>query len=144
MSHISSKAEYAVVACAALAKSYGTDNTLGKIPKIAEEYGMPKRFLVQILIQLKGIGLVASTRGAAGGYQFIVDPAKVTVTTILDCINGVPPKKHESNADAKSPIVKRLATCVERADSARRKIYQDMTLADLAGIKAKKPKPKSR
>ena len=39
MSHISSKAEYAVVACAALAKSYGTDNPLGKISKIAEEHG---------------------------------------------------------------------------------------------------------
>ena len=30
---------------------------------------IPERYLVQILLQLKGAGLVASTRGASGGYR---------------------------------------------------------------------------
>ena len=37
-----------------------------RIRKIAEEHGIPSRFLVQILLQLKGAGLVISTRGAVG------------------------------------------------------------------------------
>ena len=39
------------------------------IREISEAYGIPERYLVQILLQLKGAGLVASTRGAAGGYR---------------------------------------------------------------------------
>ena len=34
----------------------------------------PRGFLVQILLQLKGAGLVQSTRGAAGGYQLASRP----------------------------------------------------------------------
>ena len=39
------------------------------IRDISEVYGIPERYLVQILLQLKGAGLVASTRGATGGYR---------------------------------------------------------------------------
>jgi hypothetical protein len=35
--------------------------------QIAARHGIPSRFLVQILLQLKGAGLVASTRGVVGG-----------------------------------------------------------------------------
>jgi len=34
---------------------------------------------VQILLQLKGAGLVTSTRGAAGGYQLLKPPDQVTL-----------------------------------------------------------------
>ena len=37
--------------------------------EIAEQHGIPERYLVQILLQLKGSGLVLSTRGALGGYR---------------------------------------------------------------------------
>ncbi len=40
-----------------------------RIREIAESHGIPERYLVQILLQLKGAGLVHSTRGAAGGYR---------------------------------------------------------------------------
>ena len=35
--------------------------------RLAEEHGIPARFLVQILLQLKNASLVVSTRGAQGG-----------------------------------------------------------------------------
>jgi len=37
------------------------------VKTIADHHGIPQRFLVQILLQLKGAGYVTSIRGAAGG-----------------------------------------------------------------------------
>ncbi len=65
---ISAKAEYACLAVLALARR-GPDSSALHIREISQECGIPERYLVQILLQLKGAGLVASTRGAGGGYR---------------------------------------------------------------------------
>ena len=65
---VSAKTDYACLAMLELAAHYGSKEPL-RIRTIADEHGIPSRFLVQILLQLKGAGFVASTRGAAGGYN---------------------------------------------------------------------------
>ena len=55
---------------------------------IAEQHGIPARFLVQILLQLKSSGIVASTRGAAGGYQLVRDPSQITLAEVMDVMEG--------------------------------------------------------
>jgi Rrf2 family protein len=70
-----------------LAASYGSGEPV-RIATIAEAHGIPSRFLVQILLQLKGAGLVASTRGAAGGYQLIKDPAEISLADVMSVIEG--------------------------------------------------------
>src|SRR3954452_14365815 len=65
---VSAKAEYACIAMLELAANYG-DSQPVRVKSIADHHGIPQRFLVQILLQLKGAGYVTSTRGAAGGYQ---------------------------------------------------------------------------
>ena len=67
---ISAKTEYACIAMLELASQYGSGEPV-RIRRIAERHDVPSRFLVQILLQLKGAGLVASDRGAAGGYLLI-------------------------------------------------------------------------
>ena len=62
---ISAKAEYACVAMLELAANFAEPQPL-RIKAIADSQGIPQRFLVQILLQLKTAGLVASVRGAAG------------------------------------------------------------------------------
>ncbi len=62
------KTEYACLAVLELARAFDLGEPV-RIRTIADEHGIPSRFLVQILLQLKGAGLVSSTRGAAGGYQ---------------------------------------------------------------------------
>ena len=47
----------------------GRESSPLRIREISEAYRIPERYLVQILLQLKGAGLVVSTRGAAGGYR---------------------------------------------------------------------------
>ena len=65
---VSAKTEYACIAMLELAAQYGSAEPV-RIRRIAERHDVPPRFLVQILLQLKGAGLVASVRGAAGGYH---------------------------------------------------------------------------
>src|SRR5688500_18974927 len=64
---LSAKAQYACVAMADLACSYQDPNPV-HLKHIADKHGISQRFLVQIMLQLKGAGLVDSTRGVAGGY----------------------------------------------------------------------------
>ena len=56
---------------------------------IAEGHGVPSRFLVQILLQLKSAGLVQSIRGAAGGYQLAKEPEEIS---LLDVMNVIDPE----------------------------------------------------
>ena len=59
-----------------------------QLRRIADEHGIPQRFLVQILLQLKGAGFVASTRGAAGGYQLIKPPHQISLGEVMTVIEG--------------------------------------------------------
>jgi Rrf2 family transcriptional regulator, cysteine metabolism repressor len=83
---ISAKAEYACAAMLELAASYG-DPAPVRIKSIADAQGISARFLVQILLQLKTAGLVASVRGAAGGYQLARSPESITLAQIINAID---------------------------------------------------------
>jgi Rrf2 family protein len=84
---VSAKTEYACLALLELAARYDSGEPV-RIRAIAEEHGIPSRFLVQILLQLKGAGFVASTRGAAGGYQLIKPPEDITLGEVMAVIEG--------------------------------------------------------
>ena len=84
---VSAKAEYACLAVLALARQ-GPEAPPLRIREISEEYGIPERYLVQILLQLKGAGLVASTRGALGGYRLARPASSISLSEILDVIDG--------------------------------------------------------
>ena len=62
---VSAKTEYACIAVLELAARHGRGEPV-RIRDIADAHGIPSRFLVQILLQLKTAGLVQSVRGAAG------------------------------------------------------------------------------
>src|SRR5215470_9619406 len=83
---ISAKAEYACVAMIELALNYRDPQPV-RIKAIADAQGIPQRFLVQILLQLKTAGLVASVRGAAGGYQLARPPQSVTLAEVIAAID---------------------------------------------------------
>jgi Rrf2 family protein len=128
---ISAKTEYACIAMIDLAAAYGSGVPVG-ISKIAERHGMPSRFLVQILMQLKGAGLVSSTRGAAGGYNMIVEPSSINLGQVMDIIDGnISTDKWECNASDDSPAVKALVKNWTEAEKCKRQILDDLTFADL-------------
>ena len=90
---ISAKAEYACVAVLDLSLRYGQPDPV-RLTDIAHPNEIPERFLVQILLQLKGAGFVTSLRGASGGYRLAVDPKEISIWDIVQTIDG-PAVSHE-------------------------------------------------
>jgi Rrf2 family protein len=83
---ISQKAKYALRALAALARA--DDRTPMLIGDIAEQQKIPKKFLEQILLDLKHRGLVVSKRGKEGGYLLLKPAEEITFGEILRMIDG--------------------------------------------------------
>lgn len=85
--HVSAKTEYACIAMLELAASFTAGEPV-QLRRIAKSHGIPSRFLVQILLQLKNAGLVSSTRGAAGGYRLARNPADISMLDVVEAIEG--------------------------------------------------------
>ncbi|MTE00219.1 Rrf2 family transcriptional regulator [Paracoccus sp. YIM 132242] len=58
------------------------------IEKIARRSDTPKRFLEQILLELRNAGMVSSIRGRSGGYLLIKRPADISISELLRLIDG--------------------------------------------------------
>ncbi len=83
---LSLKAQYALKAVIALARN-GTDE-VQLTADIAETQAIPKKFLEQILLDLKHNGVVVSRRGKAGGYMLRKSPDLITFGEILRIVEG--------------------------------------------------------
>jgi Rrf2 family protein len=55
---------------------------------IAKQQGISAKYLEQLLIPLKGAGLVSSIRGARGGYKLTKDPGEITLYDIVKVLEG--------------------------------------------------------
>lgn len=55
---------------------------------IAERTGLPQPYLEQILLALKGAGLVRSKRGVGGGYVLAREPEAITLAQIVSAVDG--------------------------------------------------------
>jgi Rrf2 family cysteine metabolism transcriptional repressor len=83
---LTNKSEYALLALVALARNYPKGLVSGDF--LAEQQGIPKRFLQQILFALKQGGFVRSVKGKAGGYMLARDPRRVSVAEIVRFFEG--------------------------------------------------------
>jgi Rrf2 family protein len=86
---LSLRGEYALRALIVLGLSYRPkgDSVL-RIQTISDQQNIPKRFLEQILNELKSVGILESKRGVAGGYRLRVPPEKVTLAEVIRHIEG--------------------------------------------------------
>jgi Rrf2 family protein len=125
---LSAKTEYACLAMLQLAEDYGGGEPV-QIRRIADEHGIPSRFLVQILLQLKGASLVASTRGAAGGYRLARPPGEITLADVIEVIEG--DDRPQTNAGKQTPLVGALLHICRELSNAQHDRLDDTTLADL-------------
>lgn len=55
---------------------------------IAERTALPQPYLEQILLALKGAGLVRSKRGVGGGYVLARDPEQIKLSEIVSAVDG--------------------------------------------------------
>ena len=127
--NISAKTEYACIAMLELACQYAGKKPV-RIRSIAQRHGIPARFLVQILLQLKAAGLVQSTRGAAGGYRLARDPAQVTLRDVTQILDGQP-ATITSKAENTTSISTTLIDIFNHFRSQQTEMLQTITLAEL-------------
>lgn len=83
---ISKKTKYAIKALVVLGKNYG--QLPMQIFRIAEEEQIPKKFLEQILLDLRNAGLLYSKKGAGGGYSLNKDPKEIFLVQIMRVTDG--------------------------------------------------------
>jgi Rrf2 family protein len=83
---ISAKGEYAIKAMLDLAMHRA--GGLVPIQEIAARQSIPQRYLEQVLLALKGAGLLTSKRGSSGGYHLTRSPEQITVGQVLRAVEG--------------------------------------------------------
>lgn len=85
---LSVRGEYALRAMQVLARDYQDDDSVVRIQEISTKQNIPKRFLEQILNDLKSASIVESKRGVAGGYRLRRPPEKISLAEIIRHIEG--------------------------------------------------------
>jgi Rrf2 family cysteine metabolism transcriptional repressor len=84
---LSHKLEYACRVLAQLARTYGQDK-LAHIDQLAEAEKIPANYLVQILNELRGAGLIISKRGKQGGYALARRPERIGLDEIVAAVDS--------------------------------------------------------
>jgi len=83
---VSTRGDYASRALLSLAL-HGAD-TPTSVRDIAERTALPQPYLEQILLALKGAGLVRSKRGVGGGYVLARPPEDISLAQIVSAVDG--------------------------------------------------------
>ncbi len=83
---VSTRGDYASRALLSLVLN--EDGTPTSVRDIAERTGLPQPYLEQILLALKGAGLVRSKRGVGGGYILAKPPEDITVGMVVSAVDG--------------------------------------------------------
>jgi Rrf2 family protein len=84
---VSTRGDYASRALLSLAL-HDAQTTPTSVRDIAERTGLPQPYLEQILLALKGAGLVRSKRGVGGGYVLARAPEEITLAQIVSAVDG--------------------------------------------------------
>ncbi len=83
---VSTRGDYASRALLSLALHRSEGPT--SVRDIAERTGLPQPYLEQILLALKGAGLVRSKRGVGGGYVLAQEPEEMSLARIVSAVDG--------------------------------------------------------
>ncbi len=84
---VSTRGDYASRALLSLSL-HGGDTSPTSVRDIAERTALPQPYLEQILLALKGAGIVKSKRGVGGGYILARPPAEITLAQIVSAVDG--------------------------------------------------------
>jgi Rrf2 family iron-sulfur cluster assembly transcriptional regulator len=83
---VSTRGDYAARALLSLALH--SEDRPTSVKEIAERTSLPQPYLEQILLAVKGAGLVQSKRGVGGGYVLARPPEQITLAEIMAAVDG--------------------------------------------------------
>jgi Rrf2 family protein len=135
---VSTRGDYAARALLSLALSgSGPDSpTPRSVREIAERTALPQPYLEQILLALKGAGLVRSKRGVGGGYLLARPPSEITLSQIVSAVDG-PIQLGDFGEPHRNGACDHEGQCVllalwSAAGDHMRRFLDSFTLADIA------------
>jgi Rrf2 family protein len=134
----STKGEYGVRLMVQLGRRYGTGPA--SLAEIAQDEDLPRAYLEQLVTSLRDAGLVASTRGARGGYELTAHPSQVRMSDVLRALEGpIAPMICASDSDEHASC-DRSARCTVnvlwiRVRDAITGTLDSITLADLVPVR---------
>ena len=114
------KGKYGLKAMLALAKEQGRGPVL--IGALADQDRIPKKFLENILLELKHRGLVQSKKGPHGGYQLSRSPDRISVGEIIRALDGPLALVSCVSQTAYAPCDE----CVTERDCVVRRVFQQV------------------
>jgi Rrf2 family protein len=128
---LSAKADYAIRAAVELAAA-GEGPIKGE--RIASAQDIPPKFLENILLDLKQSGLIASRRGAEGGYWLARPADEVSLADIIRAVEG--PLANVRGARPEDLEYRGAAESLKQVFIAMRAnlraVLEEVTLADVA------------
>jgi Rrf2 family protein len=130
------KSDYAIRALAELAVR-STKGSLVTAEELATAQGIPRRFLLGILAELRKDGLVSSQRGIDGGYTLGQPPGDITLADVIRSVDG-PLAQIGDERPGEITYVGAAAVLSEVWVAVRaslRAVLEEVTLADLAAGK---------
>jgi Rrf2 family protein len=126
---ISQKAHYAVRAALDLTL-YAPVDRGARSSEIARRTGVPEKFLEAVLRDLAKAGVAASKRGPDGGHWLARDPSRLTVSAIVQAIDGpLSPARRTSRSTA--PEAACIIALWKKAEQAVLGVLDKVTLDDL-------------
>lgn len=84
---ISAKEAYAYKAVLQLAIQYEFERPV-RLGELSQAQGIPKKFLVQILLRLIDAQIVRSKRGTLGGYYLARNPGSISLLDVLQAVDS--------------------------------------------------------
>jgi Rrf2 family protein len=124
---ISARCDYACKALLELALHWPSKAPI-QVHAISEKQDIPMKYLVQILLQLKRMGLVESIRGKQGGYILAKTPNRISLGEVMREIGG--PLLPVVNSAAKVGSV--FATIWNEVEEAMAKVLDKITFEDIS------------
>jgi len=128
--NLSARTQYACHAVLELALQFESGQPV-QLRKIADSHAIPSRFLVQILQQLRAAGLVASVRGAAGGYRLAKPPCETSLGEVIALVEGANSTR-SGGATAVSPVARVLQDKWREIATTEARMLDSTTFAQLA------------
>lgn len=133
---VSTRGDYACRALLSLAMH--SDSTPTSVRDIADRTALPQPYLEQILLALKGAGLVRSKRGVGGGYVLARPAADITLAQIVSAVDGPivvgdfgePHQNGACDHDGQCVLLAVWASVGEHM----RSLLEGRTLADVAAV----------
>ena len=129
---ISSKGRYALAAVISMAQQYHSCENVTVI-SIADKLGISKIYLEQAFSLLKRGGLVASVKGAQGGYQLTRTPGQISVLDVLSSVDSALFEQAEETVTEKAPEIdaSMRLSAFEVLDRSVKETLSKITLNDL-------------